>query len=319
MIYDTYSERQRQKEAAGTADVYQYEDVPMRLRVQMQQILRDAIGPHFRLDPYSVGDPDHNPETWRMIRKILCREFGVHALCGAQTEGQEVIDFLSVCSTAQFIDIIELCVRILHREIRRWPAYERETRGIEQESQQAIDEINQRFRRSGLGFQFIEGSAFRVDSEFVHEEIVKPALRILNGKGFEGARDEFLAAHRHYRNGDYEEAISAAAKAFESTLKITCDKQGWTYTPGARASDLLRRIRAEGLWPGHLDGSFDQLLATLSSGLPKVRNEQSAHGQGAIIRTTPSYVAAYALHLAAAKILFVSEAAEARLKESVAA
>ncbi len=47
-------------------------------------------------------------------------------------------------------------------------------------------------------------------------------------------------------------------------------------------------------FPDYLDKSFDQLIATLSSGLPRVRNEEGAHGQGAKPRATPPYVAAYA-------------------------
>ena len=41
--------------------------------------------------------------------------------------------------------------------------------------------------------------------------------------------------------------------------------------------------------------------------VPEVRNEEGAHGQGATLRKTPNYVAAYALHLAAANILFLAE------------
>jgi hypothetical protein len=246
-----------------------------------------------------------------MIQKVLCREFGVHSLCGAQTEGQEVIDFLSICTAEQFIDVVELCVRIIDREIRRWPSYERETHGIEQEPDEALDEINHRFRRSGFGFQFVAGQAIRIDSEFVHEEVVKPALRILNAPEYEGARDEFLSAHRHYRNGDHEEAITEAAKSFESTMKAICDRKGWTFAKGARASDLLKVLRANHLWPDYLDGSFDQLVATLSSGLPQVRNDSGAHGQGTAKRNTPEYVTAYALHLAASKIVLMAEAAAA--------
>jgi hypothetical protein len=70
-------------------------------------------------------------------------------------------------------------------------------------------------------------------------------------------------------------------------------------------------IRANGLLPDYLDTSFDQLISTLKSGLPKVRNEEGAHGQGATPRETPGYVAAYALHLAAAKIVLLVEAFKA--------
>ena len=42
-----------------------------------------------------------------------------------------------------------------------------------------------------------------------------------------------------------------------------------------------------------------------------MRNEVAAHGQGPTPRETPEYVAAFALHLAAAKILFLVEAHQA--------
>ena len=70
----------------------------------------------------------------------------------------------------------------------------------------------------------------------------------------------------------------------------------------------LKIVRNNGLLPNYLDNSFDQLLATLKSGLPKVRDEEGAHGQGATPREVPDHVAAYALHLSAAKILFLIEA-----------
>lgn len=309
MIYKTYSERRR--EAAGTLDVFQYEEVPQRLRVQIQQVLRDALGPHVTMGCYETASPNHNSETWCSIHKVICKEIGVHSLCHAETEGQEVIGFLGSCTAAQFVDIVELCVRVIDRHIREWSSYDLSSHGIEQKPDEALAEINYRFRQSGFGFQFHNGEAFRIDSEFLHEEVVKPALRILTQSGFDGARDEFLSAHRHYRNGDHEEAITEVAKAFESTLKIVCDQRRWEYDSGSRATDLLKIVRSKELWPQHLDGSFDQLLATLASGLPKVRNGQGAHGQGSSVRATPPYIAAYALHLAAAKIVFVAEAAGA--------
>jgi hypothetical protein len=94
-------------------------------------------------------------------------------------------------------------------------------------------------------------------------------------------------------------------------MKAICDRKGWTYSKAARASDLLKVLRANHLWPDYLDGSFDQLVATLSSGLPQVRNDTGAHGQGTAKRETPEYVAAYALHLAASKIVLMTEAAAA--------
>ena len=124
----------------------------------------------------------------------------------------------------------------------------------------------------------------------------------------EGPREEFLNAHAHYRAGENKDAITDANNAYESVLKCICDQRGWEYLPGARASDLLKVVRDHGLLPDYLDKSFEQLAATLKSGLPKVRAEEGAHGQGATPRETPEHVAAYALHLAAAKTVFLAEA-----------
>jgi hypothetical protein len=143
----------------------------------------------------------------------------------------------------------------------------------------------------------------------MHQEVIKPALNLLKGKNFAGAQDEFLTAHQHYRAGEYEQSIVWAARAFESTLKGVCVTRGWPFEKGARATDLLKIVRSQGLWPDYLDASFDQLIATLASGLPKVRNDAGGHGQGPDPRTVPRFVAAYALNLAAAKMTLVVEAA----------
>ena len=308
MIFELFSQRTREAEADNKPDVYQYDTVPAALRVQVQQILKDAVGPYYIPAAYDMHTYYHNPAAWDFIAKTLRRERGVHELARGETAASEVLNFIGGADVQGFIDAVEVCVRVIDKVISKWGDHDRERKGIEQSPTDAIEELNYRFRQAQLGYQFAEGQAFRIDSELAHDEMVKPALRILSRSEYEGAQEEFLGAHRHYRNGEYEEAISEASKAFESTLKITCDLNRWEYAKGARASDLLKIVRAGGLWPNYLDASFDQLLATLTSGLPKVRNEQSAHGQGGQRRTTPPYVAAYALHLAAAKIIFISEA-----------
>ena len=205
-------------------------------------------------------------------------------------------------SVDQALDMIEVSFLYVDKVVRN---------SKPQEADDAIDELNERFRRAGVGYQFENGRIFRVDSELIHAEVVRPALRYLHEKGFEGPRDEFMQAYGHYRAGQTKDAITDANNAFESTLKTICDQRRWQYPKGARVSELLKVLREKGLLPDYLDSSFDQLAATLKSGLPKVRGEEGAHGQGSKPRETPDYVAAYALHLAAAKILFLVKAHKA--------
>ena len=214
------------------------------------------------------------------------------------------------------LDLIEITFYYIDKAARKFSSYERKTRGIEVKASDAIQELNERFRRAGVGYRFENGKIFRIDSELIHSKVVKPALQYLHTPGFEGPCEEFLSAYAHYRTGQMKDAITDANNAFESTLKTICGQRGWNFSQGSRSSDLLKIVRDKGLLPNYLDNSFDQLLATLKSGLPKVRNEESAHGQGATPRETPDYVAAYALHLSAAKILFLIEAHIAMDKQS---
>ena len=297
-VLDLFSFRKRS--AAGeTPDVFTYEELPWQLRVQIVHIMRDAIG-------------GHNYDAWETIHDSVAREQGRFILGIGRGHQEDCEEFLlNHHSVDETLDLIELSFLYVDRVARGIPDYEWRGYGIRLAASEAIDEINVRFRRAGVGYQFEGGQVIRVDSELVHSEVVRPALRYLHQRGFEGPQEEFLRAHACYRAGDTKDAVTNANNAFESTLKTICDQRGWEFPRGARASELLKVVRANGLLPDYLDASFDQLAATLKSGLPKVRGEEGAHGQGAAPRKTPDHIAAYALHLAAAKILFLVEAHKA--------
>ena len=174
----------------------------------------------------------------------------------------------------------------------------------------ALGEINYRLGQAGVGYQFLQGHLVRVDSQYIHAEVVKSALLLLADPGFKGPQQEFITAHEHYRAGEHRQAIAMAANALESTFKVIFDQKSWRYESGARISDLVKVARAHSLWPDYLDGNFDQLVATLQSGLPKIRDNDASHGQGSKPKEVPAYIVAYALHLAAAKIVFIVEAAK---------
>ena len=310
-VEDLYSYRKR---IAGgeTSDVFVYDKLPDTLRVQIVHIWRDAIG-SFHLSSDFVLDslPPNNNDGWRFIHDTVAREHGVFGLTDDPRIDQRCENFLlNNTSVDDVLDLIEVSFRYIDAVKRTFTPYERKAKGIRVGATEAISELNERFRRASVGYRFEDGCILRVDSELIHSEVVRPALRYLHHPGFEGPRDEFMRAHAHYRAGEMKDAITDANNAFESTLKTICDRRCWPYRQGARASDLLKVVRSNGLLPDYLDKSFDQLAATLKSGLPKVRGEEGAHGQGALPRKTPDYLARYALHLAAAKILLLVEAHE---------
>ena len=296
-VSDLYS-RRKQVAEGNVPDVYVYGELPGELRIQVVYIWREAVG----LD---------NPNGWSTIHNVVAREHGVMLLARGRDARRQCEGFLRAeRAVDRVLDIIEVSFRYIEIQFPRLRDYERQGLGITVTSKSAVEELNVRFRQAGVGYRFESGQIVRIDSELIHSEVVQPALGYLQQRGFEGPRDEFLKAHGHYRAGETKEAITNANNAFESTLKAICDQRGWQYAGGATASQLVKVVKQKGLLPSYLDKSFDQLAATLQSGLPKVRDEQGAHGQGALPRKTPDYVAAYALHLAAAKILFLAEAHE---------
>ena len=252
---------------------------------------------------------NYNSSGWEQVHGIVAREHGVFELASGQSAGGRCERYLlGEPSVEHALDLIEAAFFYVDRVAKKFTYNHRRSLGITCSAADAIDELNKWFRRAGVGYKFEQARIFRVDSELIHAEVVQPALRCLSEPGFEGPRDEFLNAHTHYRAGEMKDAITDANNAFESTLRAVCDKRGWPYERGVPASVLLKILRENGLLPDYLDKAFDQLVATLNSGLPQVRHNEGGHGQGATPREAPDYVAGYALHLAAANILFIVEA-----------
>jgi hypothetical protein len=175
----------------------------------------------------------------------------------------------------------------------------------------AIREFNVRLREASLGFQYESGRMIKVDTEYAHQQITKPAIEILNSKYLKGARDEFLSAHAHYKERRYKECIADCLKSFESAMKSICDKKKWQVSANATSKTLIDTCFSKGLIPDYMQAEFAALRALLESGVPTTRNRTSAHGQGIVPLGVPDHLAAFVLHQTAAALIFLdkSEAA----------
>ena len=132
--------------------------------------------------------------------------------------------------------------------------------------------------------------------------------------GFEGPNDEFLKAHKAYLKGGYREAIREALTALESTLKTIVVRRKWPFDANKdTATKLLAIAFDKGLVPAYLQSEFAALRTTLEAGVPTLRNRTAGHGQGPDPIEIPQHLAAYALHMSAAAIIFLV-AADQKLK-----
>lgn len=295
-VVDIYSKRQKRL-CGEVPDIYQYEAIPCKLRVQIIHIWRDAFG---------VGST--NFRAYSHIYNVLCREYGVLAIGRDEDSYEDCVcnHLLETQKVEEALDVIEVSFRYIDTSVRSHPQAFDSTIEVDD----AIVELNQRFHEHRVGYQYESGQIIRVDSQYLHAEAVKPALTMLSDQMFEGANAEFLSAHEHYRAKKYKECLNDCLKAFESCLKAICDKQGWAYGGKDTADRLVAIVFKNKLIPDFMQSHFSELRKTLKAGVPTIRNELGGHGQGSQEVHVPGYIAAYALHLTASNILLLAKAEE---------
>ncbi len=237
--FETYAKRKAAKKAAGEPDVFEYDVIPAFLRKQVALIAQASLGPWYPPNGFGGHSPSGN-DNWEGIAQIMEREFESFPDRDTDDDCQRCLFFLSSATNVEeWLSLVEIFCLLL------WSLRERGKRhnivhfGATQEWQDALDEINDRFREKGFGYEFTNGEIICIDEQFIHAEVVKPALALLAQVGFDKANEEFMTAHRHYREDHAKDAVVAANRAFESTLKAICEEKGWTYPHGARASDLV--------------------------------------------------------------------------------
>jgi hypothetical protein len=290
-----YSQRQREAAKQGRLEVYVFDELPEAFRNQVIRIWDRAVS-STNFDVARFLDPlleehglMHVPIPAVRIGKQLMPE-----LSGYQTRYAELIGYFLSVPTPQALDVIEAVFRHAAKGGQ-----------ISQKYPDAVAELNRRFSDHSLGYQYVDGNIIRRDSEYLHAEAVLPALHLLAEPGFEGPNNEFRLAHKRYREGSTKEAVTEALKALESTLKAIFNKRQWSYGPTDRMGALIKIAFDRGLITPDLQSGFDGLRTLLSSIVPPIRNNNSGHGQGAVLMELPPYLASYAMHVTAASIVFL--------------
>ena len=169
----------------------------------------------------------------------------------------------------------------------------------------AADELNLRFKQHSLGYEFTNGEIIPKTNEVIHQQIIKPALKILTDERFRGAEEEYLLAFEHFKTGNNKDAILNAGKAFESTIKTICKELKYKYEYTSSAKKLVETLKSNGFYPSYLDSCLNNLCGLLEEGAPVVRNKESGHGQGASVKSTADEYVEYVLNTVASNIVFL--------------
>lgn len=300
-IFNIFSKKQKILRGE-IPDIYIYDTIPYPLRVQIVHIIRDAIG---KTNSRYANKPN---EAYKFIRDILCREYGKFVLIdGYNSYGDEVLNsILKTSNTEEIIDIIELTFKYINKIIRTDSEYNIET-VVNITPDDAINELNERFKEHGIGYSFDANEIIRIDSTYSHTEITKQTISLLNSNRFKGANEEYLKAHEHYRHGRNKECLTECLKSFESTMKIICIEKGWTTNPTDTSKKLIQICFQNGLIPSFTQNQFTSLQNLLESGIPTIRNKLGGHGQGQTLQKVDDEITRYGLNLTGTNIIFLVE------------
>lgn len=301
MIYESYSRRLK-KNNKRKSDVYTYDEISDRFRQQVIYIARDNL----------------DVDDWKEIREIMAREVGIEYLAiksryGRYSVEEECEEFIRKTNTENVLDITELIARFICIK------YKNDECKINKE----IGELNYRFKDNNLGYEFINTELIRIDTELIHKEVIKPAIKLLYDEEFEGACNEFFNAHECYRKRKYEDAITNACKAFESTMKNICENLEYEYNKNKdTASTLIGRLETNDFIPKYEKAGFNDLSNlmrdlknSLSNNLPVVRNKSACHGAGSKAREVSESVVEYAINMTATNIVYLIKTYQEKKKE----
>lgn len=305
-IFDLFSKRQKRLKGE-ISDVYSYDEIPQALRVQIVHIIRDAIGED-RYSSYSMAKKAD--ETYEILHQTICREYGVFKLGKGYNESHQEQLFnylLQTDKTDEVLDIVEISFKYINKIIRdnfNEFSYHTEPKITPDD---AITELNDRFKEHAVGYSFIGGEIIRIDSTYIHAGITKPTITLLSNRKFKGANEEYLKAHEHYRHGRNKECLTDCLKAFESTMKVICNEKGWPYNQTDTSKKLIQICFQNGIVPTFTQNQFTSLQNLLESGIPTIRNKLGGHGQGQTPQKVGDHMTRYGLNLTGTNIIFLVE------------
>lgn len=283
MYRELYSDRERK---LGDIDVFKYDNPTSAFKYSIFYLIQNSLSIEslvilYRDTLIQQGMKRKIDETYLKSPTTFQNFFisGFEALI----ESKNDINF--------FLDLIEL---FLSKDISK--------------KSEIISSINKIFDKYDFGYQFIENKIIRIDSELLHCETVKPVLKLLDEKNYQGAQEEFLSAYEHYRHSKNKEALNDCLKSFESTMKAIIGKHDWTVKPNATAQNLIQVCFDNNLIPSFWQTQVTSLRTMLESSIPTGRNKLSGHGQGSTPITVPNYLVAYMLHMTASTLVFLTTA-----------
>ncbi len=297
MIIENLYSRRYKKENGLFPDVFTYDLMPEKLKITLSKIFKRTI--------IECSEIERNPLDffYEIFHEIICEEHSLKVIGNPHYSYEtRILNF--------FIEEHDLFINlnILNLVLNLLSELASSSYRINKDFLSYLQEINQRMLEHGFGYQYEDGLLIRIDSKHTHDEIIKPALLLLQNEKFKNADDEFRNAFDAYKNGKYEEAIREANNSFESTMRIICHLKGYELPKKHNATALIAHLRDKQFIPDFKMEVFNGLAKCLES-VSIIRNNIAGHGKGHEERTIEPNMVSYVLNMTAANIKFLVELA----------
>jgi hypothetical protein len=298
-IFNVYSRRGK------PAQPFKY-NLPSTLRNRILLLCRDT----FSNKESPASSRNYINRLWDEIHQMLTYRHGrpqLTLLAPFMNSTMDTANFLLSCKDEEFLDFVEyiFSVECLFHVVH--------------DNNEYVAQVNKLFALDGLGFELTNfvverpgeglygGTAIatrawpqviRKDDQAIHEPAIKPVLHFLSDPAYNSANIEYLEALDDYRKEDWGDSLTKCCSAFESVMKIMCERHKWKYSQDDTAGPLIKAIVDN----GKLEPHFEQNLISIAT----LRNKYSkSHGAGIQPKKATPAIALFGLNLTASAILFL--------------
>lgn len=302
-IEDTYSQRNKNQN-----ETFIYDTLSQKLKVQIVHIWSNFY--------IQIGE-DNRDSIWEKIHSLICEAHGKHTLL--KDGFSRFYDSYRVSHYFENNENLEECLDVIEfvfRFILKVDAHLKSNyTSLKYTAEMALTDLNTRFIENARGFEFNQDKIIKIDSKLLHIEVIKPTLNLLNTVLFRNANEEFLSAHEHYRFGKYKECLNDCLKAFESTMKIICFKNGFLTDKNDTSKNLISILIKSDFVPAYNETQLNAIKQLLESSVPTIRNKNSGHGQGIDKIVVKKELASYMLNITGTTIKFLFDIDKGREKK----
>lgn len=304
-VFDVYSRR-------SDSPIKVIHEIPDTTRTRIIIWCRDTFS-NFGIDNF-----------WQEILKILHLLYGRYPLYRNSLQNDSAIDdmfkFLRSCQGNEFLNFVEYIFRVeslrylnlpvndLVAEINELISVDKLPYYLTELITEEIPAVMPGIPNSGRSYQIKTVSYPKIimkENEAIHQQVTVSTLTLLQRPIFLNANKEYLDAFEDYRKDDYGDCLTKCGSAFESVMKILCEKKKWKYDPKETVGGLVKIMLDKMSIENYFEPLF-MIVATLRNKLSK------SHGAGTKPREATRSQAEYALNATASAILFLTAEAGER-------